>query len=1400
VKNVVSTKRESDDGELYIRELYTDEITPIEPINLNRIKLNTCISVRNALIPVTIEKNVIMALTDSGANRSFVNSKLTTQARLCKNVIVELADGSTRVCNQEAVLHCGIGGKTVTLAFLILDGLNCDCIIGLDIQAALDITIHARQNCVKIAGEKINFLPKKIAHKLAKAMTKSCANRFRDLMENPEILEARRLDLQRRIDARKSTSENEDTPRNKCRFDLTLAENELAAARKFVDSQTSCFTSKEKPLGHITGTFHRVQPTGKPFKMKIKPISPTMLKEQKKQIENMLKHGVIKPSNSDWAMTPCFAPKPDGTWRFCVNFKPINNRCLGDCYPLPRAPDLLEIFQGCNYFSKLDAAMGYWQLPIHPDDTKYCSFICQEGQFEFVRMPFGLMNAPSTFQRLNDRVLAPYLRKTCVVYLDDVIVYSRTFDEHVQHLTEVMTVMAESGQLLRPEKCDFFMKNCEYLGHTVGGGGIKMSDDKYTKILTFPIPQNRKQLKRFLGIVSYYRKFVKNLALLAKPLRELEHNETYEWTEECKTAFDLILKKFNENAVLAHPDYTKEFVIECDASDAGVGAILMQQHKMPDGSSALRPVFFASRALTKGEKKWPPREQEGLAIVWALQQFRHHILGNHFTVYSDHQSLEWLMNAKVGKLARWALILAEYEPFIIKYKSGKQNKAADALSRIYEETELLPEIATCAVANTEEILERESTPDEPMRLTETVERWISDQKALTPTRAHLYQQQREDIHCLQRLGNLNKYRYHVVVDGLLGVSVDGTRFKPILPKSMINDIVKAFHTSAYTTHLGTKRTMQKIASVFIIPKLRKKCKDVIKTCELCMARKTPLQKVGWLASKPATKMWSQVAMDFAGPYPESSNGRKYVLVMIDQFSKYVEIVATERNDAATVLSAFNERIICRHGCPERLLTDNHRQFKNLALDAVCHAFGCFKSYCSKYYPQGDGHVERFMRNMNDTLSILCDGSMADWDHYIPGVQFAYNTTVHSVTGITPFFLNHMREPRFPHMEDYSAALEGKRKTQAPTQYARKLRNIITNVRTKAKNAIARAWLVSAKAYNKNRTAVRIKLGDHVLIRMTPALRNEADVHGKLPLRWSKPMLVTETRSSGKAFEVCDPDTKQKHVINATRMLPIPPDSWRVDKQHLGAVMRDLSAFYQSREVREPEYAQGMLSSRDRSMTSRTQQDQIVESTRDEHKRDEQQNNDVQTRPSLPDAVTYDQNRVVDVGPQRVDRTTTGTDAHRSPMHIAEDPPEAQDNIGIQPLTLEEMANVDGRAVERDQNPEVVQGEQLPSTIADPQPTQIQQEYEEMDRDRQALIQKRYLGNRKRPHHRRRCKSTSPEWHVPWYSLDGGEPRTSSTAPHASTTTAAAKKKLYKTSEGEGSRRRSRFNGFSQRLM
>lgn len=503
-------------------------------------------------------------------------------------------------------------------------------------------------------------------------------------------------------------------------------------------------------------------------------------------------------------------------------------------------------------------------------------------------------------------------------------------------------------------------------------------------------------------------------------------------------------------------------------------------------------------------------------------------------------------------------MLAEYEPFTIKFRSGKLNKPADSLSRIYANSELLPEQAFCCaiIGLNHNIAPSIELPERVYNMRKrTLE--VALRKCI-PSHPELYRAQREDEFCLKRIVDITKYPIFVIKNKLIGI-MSNNRFKPVLPNSLTESVITAFHETPLHAHMGIKRTAYKIAEIFSVPQLRKKTKNLLSGCLNCLARKQPLQKTGVLASKPSVRMWEQVAMDFAGAYPESTGGKRYILVIIDHFSKYVEIVPCEDMNASTVVNAFYERIICRHGCPERVLSDNHKHFKNKAVDAICRIFGCYKSYISIYYPQGDGQVERFMRNMNDSLSALCDNEIDDWCSYVPGVQFAYNTTVHSVTGVTPFMLNHGRQPRYPHEVDYSPETNT---GTSPMRYMKRLKYIIDNVREQATQKVKNSWLLMAKAYNKRRTRVKIAIGEYVLVRTTPTMANDYDAGRKLPLRWSDPMKVVKTRSSGKAFEVQDKNSKN-YVFNATRILPIPPSNWKPEKTLLRDTFDSLDIEYET---------------------------------------------------------------------------------------------------------------------------------------------------------------------------------------------------------------------------------------------
>jgi hypothetical protein len=314
---------------------------------------------------------------------------------------------------------------------------------------------------------------------------------------------------------------------------------------------------------------------------------------------------------------------------------------------------------GKKYFTSLDAAWGYWQVPIHPADRKFTGFICQKGLFEFKRMPFGLKNAPATYQRMMDVLLKAGIYKYCHCYIDDVLIYSDTFEDHLKHVEEVMTKMFNAGLLLKAKKCTFCKKETEFLGHTLSADGITMQTSKLKKVANFPVPSSTAEVHSFLGLTGYYRKFVKDYASIVGPLYDLiRHNYPFSWSEERQKAFDTIVAKFQSNVVLQHPKFDAPYLIDVDASDSGIGAVLSQ---VVDRNE--KPLYFASRKLSPQELKWPVRDKEALGIVYALECFRHHILGRQFKVRTDHHSLTWLMEAKKGRLARWAITLSEYEPF-----------------------------------------------------------------------------------------------------------------------------------------------------------------------------------------------------------------------------------------------------------------------------------------------------------------------------------------------------------------------------------------------------------------------------------------------------------------------------------------------------------------------------------------------------------------------------------------------------------------------------------------------------------------------------------------------------------------------------------------------------------------
>ena len=396
-------------------------------------------------------------------------------------------------------------------------------------------------------------------------------------------------------------------------------------------------------------------------------------------IEEMLSQGIVQPSQSPWASPIVLVKKKDVGLRFCVDYRQLNRVTKPDVFPLPRIDDTVDMLSGAKYFTTLDLASGYWQVCMDHASQEKTAFITHSGLYEFKKMPFGLVNAPATFQRLMEVVLSGLARDGCMVYLDDILVFGRTVKEHNDNLAKVFERLRSAGLTLKPKKCKLVQVEVCYLGHIVSAEGVRTDPSKLQAILEFPVPHDVKTLRSFLGLASYYRRFIPQFSKIAGPLFDLtKKNSFFTWTALCQETFDKLRKLLTSAPVLVYPDFRVPFILETDALIAGLGAVLAQ--KEADG--LVRPIAYASRTLQDHEKRYGITELEGLGVVWAVKHFQPYLYGHHCDIYTDHEALKSLLNTPQpsGKLARWGMAIQELDLRIL-HRTGKSNVNADALSR-----------------------------------------------------------------------------------------------------------------------------------------------------------------------------------------------------------------------------------------------------------------------------------------------------------------------------------------------------------------------------------------------------------------------------------------------------------------------------------------------------------------------------------------------------------------------------------------------------------------------------------------------------------------------------------------------------------------------------------------------
>jgi hypothetical protein len=583
-------------------------------------------------------------------------------------------------------------------------------------------------------------------------------------------------------------------------------------------------------------------------------------------------------------------------------------------------------------------------------------------------MPFGLTNAPSTFQALMNDVFKPFLRRFVLVFFDDILIYSTSFADHLIHLQAVLEVLLHHKLFAKLSKCRFAVPEVDYLGHLISQQGVRADPSKLDAMASWPLPQNIKSLRGFLGLTGYYRKFIRNYGCLAAPLTVLLKKNAFHWSPSATAAFNALKQAMLQPPVLRLPDFNLTFVIECDASGTGLGAVLMQTKQ---------PIAFLSKALKGRALLLSTYEKELLALVTAVQHWWPYLLGNTFTVRTDHQALKFQLEQKIGTPSqqRWLSKLIGYD-FVIEYKAGSENCVADALSRLPDSTAHHVEVSLSLISF--------PTPA-----------WISDLKSsyltdpATTTILHSLQQGTTCPHgfSLQQGLIIRKGRLWLVKDS------------PFQHK-----VLEFIHSNPSAGHSGYHNTVHRATTNFYWPGMRKDIKKFVRECSVCQENKPEtVASPGLLQPLPIpNRVWSAISMDFIEGLPVSQ-GFSVIFVVVDRLTKYGHFIPLAHPfSASTVAQVFMTNILKLHGMPSIIVSDRDPIFISSFWKELFHLQGTSLAFSSAYHPQSDGQTEALNKCLETYLRCYAGAKPKSWNFWLPLAEWWYNTNHHSATGFTPF--------------------------------------------------------------------------------------------------------------------------------------------------------------------------------------------------------------------------------------------------------------------------------------------------------------------------------------------------------------------------------------------------------------
>jgi len=839
-------------------------------------------------------------------------------------------------------------------------------------------------------------------------------------------------------------------------------------------------------LPPIRASDHRIElvPGSTPPVSRIYPLSGAQLAELRAQLQELLERGFIRPSTSPYGSPILFVPKKDGGWRLCVDYRAINRITIKNSHPLPRIDEMFEQLHGSAVYSKLDLASGYHQIRMHEDSVEKTAFKTKYGHYEYVVMPFGLTNAPATFQCVMNSILAPYLDRFVVVYLDDILIYSRNQEEHLEHLRIILQLLREHKFYCKRSKCLFGVSQVEYLGHLLTPQGVQVDPKKVHAMVAWPTPTNVHELRSFMGLLQYYSSFIPHFADVAFPLTELFKKDTpWVWASAHETAFCELKRLVSTPPCLIMPSLELPFVVHVDASGFAIGCVLQQ-----DQGAGLQPIAFESRKLQPAERHLAPYDRELIALTHALLKWKHLLLGAQFTIHTDQQALKYLLTAptRTSRQERWLTEIMRFMPDI-KYVKGTDNVVADALSRRVD----LAALHISSVVS-------------PLLMSQVQELVTEDPEA----------------QLLLSQGTL------VSQNGLLYTVSD----KLFVPSELRTAVISECHSAPFAGHLGTKKTTELLCRTFWWPGVSSSVRDFCRKCDSCQRNKgSAASPFGLLQPLPIPEYpWESVSLDLVTDLP-ISNGFDAVFVVVDRLTKYIILVPCNKTvNAPQLAQLFIDNVFRRFGMPTSIVSDRDPRFTGHFWKCFMSLLGTQLNMSTAYHPQSDGQTERANRTVEDMLRGFVCPRQDDWCRYLSLVEFAYNNSQQASSLHSPFFLNHGRHPLTP----LSSAVPKHSQNPSVADYLDTLQKALANAKSNISSAQQRQ-----KTYaDKKRRDHPFKVGDQVML---AARQNQLPpgLSSKLSAKYYGPFPVIAAIGD-RAFKLELPESVNIHpVFHVSQLKP-----------------------------------------------------------------------------------------------------------------------------------------------------------------------------------------------------------------------------------------------------------------------